>query len=147
MSESKAAALQVKINQTIPLSRAMGYQIQELDSRHIVVEAPLKPNVNIHGSGFAGSIYSLGALTAWALGSHIVDQAGLDVELVITEASIRYRTPIRESIHCLCRVSEKDRQHFVAKLLDQGKARLAVEVEIGKRAVLMHATLHAKQFK
>lgn len=125
----------------------MGYQIQELDSRHIVVEAPLKPNVNLHGSGFAGSIYSLGALTAWALGSHIVDQADLDVELVITEASIRYRTPIRQSIHCLCRVSEEERQRFVAKLLDQGKARLAVEVAIGKRAVLMRATLHATRVK
>lgn len=125
----------------------MGYQILELDSRHIVVEAPLKPNVNIHGSGFAGSIYSLGALIAWALGSYIVDQAGLDAELVITEASIRYRTPIRESIHCFCRVSEDDRQHFVAKLHDQGKARFAVEVKIGKRAVLMQATLHATRIK
>ena len=139
-----AAALQAKIHSTIPLSAAMGYEIVELDDARIVVEAPLEPNINIHGTGFAGSLYSLGVLSAWALCNHLIEEAGLDAELVIAEADIRYRAPIRGRIRCCCRLNPNQIQDLVADLRIRGRARIQVEVDIGEEpAAQIQATLHA----
>ena len=141
-----AAALQAKIHRTIPLSAVMGYEIVELDEAQIVVEAPLQPNINIHGTGFAGSLYTLGVLSAWALCNHVIDDAGLDAELVIAEAAIRYRAPVRGRIRCRCRLSANQIQGFVAGLRTRGSARIQVEVDIGEEpGAKMQATLHASR--
>ena len=139
-----AAALQAKIHRTIPLSAAMGYEIVELDEARIVVEAPLQPNINIHGTGFAGSLYSLGVLSAWALCNHVIDDAGLDAELVVADAAIRYRAPVRGRIRCCCRLNSNQIQGFVSGLRARGRARIQVEVDIGEEpAARIQATLHA----
>lgn len=141
-----AAALQAKIHRTIPLSAAMGYEIVALDEAQIVVEAPLQPNINIHGTGFAGSLYTLGILSAWALCNHVIDDAGLDAELVIAEAAIRYRAPVRGRIRCYCRLSANQIQRFVTGLRTRGSARIRVEVDIGEEpAARIQATLHASR--
>ena len=139
-----AAALQAKIHRTIPLSAAMGYEIVKLDEARIVVEAPLEPNINIHGTGFAGSLYTLGVLSAWALCNHVIDAAGLDAELVIAEANIRYRAPVRGRIRCSCSLKSNQIQDLVADLRARGRARIGVEVDIGEEpAAQIQATLHA----
>ena len=141
-----AAALQAKIHRTIPLSAAMGYEIVALDEAQIVVEAPLQPTINIHGTGFAGSLYTLGILSAWALCNHVIDDAGLDAELVIAEAAIRYRAPVRGRIRCCCRLSANQIQRFVTGLRTRGSARIRVEVDIGEEpAARIQATLHASR--
>ena len=71
MNTTAAADLQRKINQYIPLSNAMDYRIVSPEDGRITVQASLQHNRNIHGSGFVGSIYVLGILTAWALCAHI----------------------------------------------------------------------------
>ena len=59
--------LQQKIRTGIPLSETMEFEIAELTPNLIRVQAPLAPNVNVHGTGFAGSIYSIAVLAGWAL--------------------------------------------------------------------------------
>ena len=59
MVKGAATQLQALINRSILLSEAMGYEIRALDARAITVGAPLAPNINIHGTGFAGSQYAL----------------------------------------------------------------------------------------
>ena len=54
MSTAEAIELQRRIHGAIPLSEAMSYRITELADTRITVEAPLGPNINIHGTGFAG---------------------------------------------------------------------------------------------
>ncbi len=122
----------------------MHYEIVELDSTQIVVQAPLEPNINVHGTGFAGSLYSLGILSAWALCSHVIDEAGLDAELVIAKASIRYSAPVRGAIRCCCRLNTEQIQRFIAALRTQGRAHIQVEVDIGEEsAAQIQASLHA----
>lgn len=145
MNDTAAARMQAKIHRHIPLSQTMAYRIVGLDGRHIVVEAPLAPNVNIHGTGFAGSIYALGILTAWAMVSQIIDEAGLDAELVVSEAGIRYRAPIQTSIQCRAAVTADRQQAFVEGLRKDGRARIDVRIEIGDGpAAVLEATLHAR---
>jgi len=141
-----ATDLQDKIHRNIPLSQAMGYRITELTDRRISVTAPLAPNRNIHGTGFAGSLYGLGMLAAWGLCAHIIARAGLDADLVVVEATIRYRAPVRGDIACHCSITDDAAQAFIDDLAAKSRARIALEVAIGDGpAAVIHAMMYARQ--
>ena len=124
----------------------MGYRITELTDRRISVTAPLAPNRNIHGTGFAGSLYGLGMLAAWGLCAHIIARAGLDADLVVVEATIRYRAPVRGDIACHCSITDDAAQAFVDTLAAKRRARIALEVQIGDGpAAVLHAMMYASQ--
>ena len=126
-----AQALEDKIRATIPLAAAMQFSIRELDADHIRVAAPLEPNVNIHGTGFAGSLYSLAVLSGWALCMHLIELLELDAELVVGRAEIRYRAPVRGPIECRTACSAAERDAFAAGVRDEGKGRMRLEIAVG----------------
>ena len=72
-------------------SRAMRFRICSLDGHAIRVEAPLEPNINVHGTGFCRQPVRAWHPTAWAMTAHVIARAGLDAELVVASATIRYR--------------------------------------------------------
>jgi thioesterase domain-containing protein len=84
-----AVELPAKIHRGIPLSQATGCRITHVTARQIAVDAPLGPNINVHGCGSAGGLNAVGILTARGLGTHIIVGAGLDAELVVAEARVR----------------------------------------------------------
>lgn len=129
---NSAHALQNRIRTGIPLSESMQFQIASLDAESIEVIAPLAPNLNVHGTAFAGSIYSLAILAGWALATHIVEEAGADADVVVARAKIAYRTPIADGLRCVTRATKAEREAFIAGLNDKGKGFLQLEVEIGK---------------
>lgn len=126
-----ASDLEQLIRSTIPLSEAMQFSIVELDQDHIRVTAPLEPNVNIHGTGFAGSIYSVAVLTGWALVTHLVNKSGCDADLVVAGAEISYRSPVTTVLDCSCACSRDQQEQFGRALAAGGKAKLSLEIEIG----------------
>ena len=136
-----ATALQKKIRRAIPLSEAMQFSIQDLSVDTIQVVAPLEPNINIHGTAFAGSIYSLGVLTGWALCTHIMDEFGIEAELVVARAEIRYRAPVNDDLECSCACSEAQRESFRQGVAAVGKGKLVLDVEVGgARQAVLQAT-------
>ncbi len=135
-----ADRLQQKIRNAIPLSEAMQFTITALDIDVIRVTAPLEPNVNIHGTGFAGSLYSLAVLTGWALCMHILEELELDADLVVGKAEIRYRAPVTGDIECACASDAARRAAFEQGVREQGRGKIALEVSVGE---LPHAVLNA----
>jgi thioesterase domain-containing protein len=129
---SAADDLTQKIRGSIPLSESMQFSIDSLSQEAIRVVAPLQPNVNIHGTGFAGSIYSLGVLTGWALGTHIMDELAMDGDLVVGKAEISYRAPVKADLECHCQATTEQRESFLQQFREEGKSRLALEVTIGE---------------
>ena len=123
--------LQNKIRNAIPVSEAMQFSIVELSSGSILVQAPLAPNVNIHGTGFAGSIYSIAVLAGWGLSTHIMDLLSMDGELVVSEAEIRYRVPVTGMIECRTVASEAERKEFQDSFINTGKGKLSLRIEVG----------------
>jgi len=109
-----AVALTQKIRGAIPLSESMQFSIDSLSQEAIRVSAPLQPNINIHGTGFAGSIYSLAVLTGWALCTHIMDELAMDGDLVVGKAEISYRAPVKADLECHCQATAEQRQSFLA---------------------------------
>jgi len=140
------SALEEKVHRAIPVSAAMHFRIEELSRSHITVNAPLEPNVNIHGTAFAGSIYSVAALSAWALLTHVLTERGLDAELVIARGDIKYRAPVKGIIHCECQLSNNQLQTFVDELVKKNGARIEAEVNVGKLPeACLHVTLFASR--
>jgi thioesterase domain-containing protein len=127
-----AEALQRKIRAAIPLSEAMQFSIDSLGLEAIEVSAPLPPNVNIHGTGFAGSIYSC---------THILEQTGVDAELVVAKAEIRYRAPVTGDLRCVAGADAGQRASFLQDIESRGKGLLALEIRVGEQpaAVLQAA--------
>ena len=137
---SAAGELTRKIRDAIPLSEAMRFSIDRLELDQIRVSAPLSPNINIHGTGFAGSIYSLAVLTGWALCTHIIDELGLDADLVVASADIAYRAPVKGDIDCRASTDKAQRDAFLQSFRESGKARLVLDIAVGD---LPQASLHA----
>jgi len=129
---SVADALTQKIRGAIPLSETMQFSIDSLSQEEIRVSAPLEPNINIHGTGFAGSIYSISVLTGWALCTHIMDELAMDGDLVVGKAEISYRAPVNSSLECHCRSTAAQRKLFMQQFRNRGKGRLALEITVGE---------------
>ena len=122
-----------KIHRGIPLSRAMGFEIDELTPNSIRVRAPLVNNVNVHGTGFAGSIYSVAVLAGWALCTHIMNLRGMEGDLVVAKAEIKYRAPVTGDMTCISEANESDCVTFQTDFESEGKGRLVLSVEVGDK--------------
>ena len=129
-----AEALEQKIRGSIPLSDAMQFHIEALSLDAIEVVAPLPPNVNIHGTGFAGSIYSVAVLTGWALCTHILEALEIDADLVVARAEIRYRAPVTGELRCQTGAERSDRDSFLQDIRERGKGVLQLRISVGERA-------------
>ena len=143
-TEEQATHLQQIIYDTIPLSRAMELKISHVDSNSIKITAPVATaNANIHNTAFAGSIYSICALSAWALVHNRLMQENISTEVVLAQADIRYLLPINESINVSCSIEEDDYQSFNNRLQNKGKASIAVVVSAQEEDKIQ-ATLDAR---
>ena len=65
--QSACQQLQTIWHEQIPLSKAMQMQITDFDGDVLTTQASLEPNVNVHGTTFAGSLYAIQALTGWGM--------------------------------------------------------------------------------
>ena len=131
--------LEQKIHSTIPQSSNLGYQIIELSETAIVTRAPLDLNINIHNTGFAGSLYSVAALTAWALCYHGIENNDIDAVLVIAKACIDYHKPVESDIECRCTISDTNYEDFISRMKEGQRARLNVDVIINSGCAVLNA--------
>ena len=90
------ANLQQTWHQTIPLSAFMQLTIAQFDGNLLVCQAPLAPNKNLHHTMFAGSIYSLLTLTGWGMIWLQLQAFGLQGDIVLADADVRYLAPVRQ---------------------------------------------------
>ncbi len=86
--------LQASLYQRIPLSRAMGVRIVEADVARIVVQAPLRPNVNHSGTVFGGSASAVAMLAAWSLVEARLLACGQPGRIVIRRSAMEFERPI-----------------------------------------------------
>lgn len=89
-----ADQLQQLLLEQIPLSAAMQIHVQRADPQQVLLLAPLQPNRNLHGTAFAGSLYSLATLAGWSLLSLYAKAQGWHGDVVLRHGDIRYLRPI-----------------------------------------------------
>ena len=78
----------------IPLSQAMEMRIADFNGLALTTEASLAPNVNVHGTAFAGSLYAIQALTGWGMMHLQLALNTLDASIVIASGQINYAKPV-----------------------------------------------------
>ncbi len=84
---------QDKIHYEIPATRLLKLSITELKEGSIFMQAPLAENINGHGTGFAGSLFTLSITTGWTLLNHLLRKKQIESSVVAGNASIKYMAP------------------------------------------------------
>lgn len=124
-------AVQIYLEAHIPLSRAMGTRVLEADGDHVLLEAPLEPNLNHRGTGFGGSVATLAILAGWTLVHLRLRAEGVDARTVIQRSDVAYRRPVRDAFQA--RVVAPDQgtwDRFRRALRRFGKGRVPLRVQV-----------------
>lgn len=119
----------------IPISEHMGIKLHKYTERTFETRASLNKNINLHGSMFAGSIYSLATLTGWGMIYLQLKQKQLSGEIVLGDANIHYHKPITVKPRAVCNIESIEAKY---EFLVKGKKcpiSLRVEVLDGDRSV------------
>ncbi|MCB1758434.1 MAG: YiiD C-terminal domain-containing protein [Gammaproteobacteria bacterium] len=124
---SRLQLLQAQLHQEVPLTRHMGLRIDAYDGEVVELTADFAANVNIHGTAFAGSLFSVCAVAGWALLHLRFEAAGIDALSVLGDADIRYSRPVRRQIRVSCGIAEATQFDAFMERVGRGE-RAAVEL-------------------
>ncbi|MGS2721413.1 bifunctional GNAT family N-acetyltransferase/hotdog fold thioesterase [Paraglaciecola aestuariivivens] len=110
--------LQKTWHETIPITEQMGIKLYQYTGRTLETRASLNKNINLHGTMFAGSIFSLATLTGWGMIFLQLKQKGLDGEIVLGDGNIHYHKPITMQPRALCNIESVNAKF---EILEKGK--------------------------
>ncbi|WP_411361083.1 YiiD C-terminal domain-containing protein [Pseudidiomarina sp. YC-516-91] len=96
--------LQATWHEEIPISETMGIRITQYTGRSFETCAQLSRNINVHGTMFAGSIYSLATLTCWGLLHLQLRERELPGAVVLADGNIHYHKPISREPRAVAKV-------------------------------------------
>jgi thioesterase domain-containing protein len=114
----------------IPLSVPLGVHIVRIDERGVEVAAPLPPNRNHLGTGFAGSLLAVASLSGWA--TVVVMLGGTaNADVVVQETSASFFEPVTGELRALGFAPDvQEREQFLHAYRRRGRARIGIVVEI-----------------
>ncbi|MBY6108306.1 thioesterase domain-containing protein [Ferrimonas balearica] len=115
---------------TIPIAAQMGIRATDFDGDTLTTEADFAANQNLHGTMFAGSIYSHATLTGWGRVWLALQAQGLAGDIVLAEGQIHYRKPVTEAPQCRCTAQAVD----LSALREGRNARVSLTVTLDQAA-------------
>jgi thioesterase domain-containing protein len=124
------AELQSTWLREIPLATAIGIEVAACGVGGITSRAPLEPNSNVHGTAFAGSLFSVCVLTGWGALWVALRHAGRTGRIVVSGSRIRYRKPVGGEIVCRCAPAEVTVRAALDQLHSTGRAKLSLTCTI-----------------
>lgn len=144
------AELTATWHREIPIVSAMGMTVERYDGRSLTVRAPLQPNRNVHGTTFAGSLYSACVLTGWGAVWLALREQDLHGVIYAAESSVKYRKGVDGDFLCSCTVDADALRAGIEAFRAAGRASfdLVCTIDNGdKRAVTFAGTyvVHAKR--
>ncbi|MEQ8486658.1 MAG: YiiD C-terminal domain-containing protein [Pseudomonadales bacterium] len=130
---ARCRALEARWHREIPISAEMGVGVAGFDGTTLQVHAALAPNVNVHGTVFGGSLFSVAALCGWGQVYLQLQQQGLDASILFVGGSIRCLAPARDDMQADC-IWTADAGNALATLPEAGRCRvhLSVAVDSGR---------------
>jgi thioesterase domain-containing protein len=144
------AELQATWQRDIPPAAAMAIGVAAYDGRTLTVHAPLAANRNVHGTAFAGSLFSVCVLTGWGATWLALRERGLIGSVVVADSHIKYRKAVIGDIVCRCTTDAEALEAALAELAASGRTSLPLTCTIAagdKLAVAFEGTyvVHATQ--
>ncbi|MBA2728284.1 MAG: YiiD C-terminal domain-containing protein [Parachlamydiaceae bacterium] len=126
------ASLENYLWHQIPISSAMGVQVELATPTRVVIKAPLSNNINHKQTVFGGSLHAVATLACWSLLQVNLLQLKHDnVQIVIASSEIKYLAPVTTDFKAECSMPEtSDWKKFIKMLEKKGKARLQLTAHI-----------------
>jgi thioesterase domain-containing protein len=119
------------LHENIPLTKAMGIKIILASPERVLLECPLEPNINIHGTAFGGSISALATITGWLWIHVYMRERKLAPKLVISESKMQFLEPVTGKFSAELRApSEKIISAFTQSFDRRGSARIDLNVSV-----------------
>ena len=126
--------LQTLLNHEIPLTYALGIEVESWFDSRLTLNLPLKPNMNHMSTAFGGSIYCAGVIAGWSwvhlyLKSHDITEP----HIVVHHAHIDYHLPVKADALAICNPPEiKTLEKFtkVFKRYQKGRLELITTIEV-----------------
>jgi thioesterase domain-containing protein len=133
----------------IPIVAAMGMTVDGYDGRSLTVRGPMQPNRNVHGTTFAGSLYSACVLTGWGAVWLALRERGLEGVIYAAESAVQYRKAVAADFICRCTTDAGQLDAGLTTFKESGRASFDLACTIdhdGKRAVAFTGkyVVHAK---
>ena len=139
--------LEAIFHRGIPLTLKMGIKVVDYDGCRLRLAADFDKNRNVHGTGFAGSLYSLAACAGWGLLYLRLDEEKLQTKLVIRKGTIKYHYEVTGSMAAECVLNADDFNRFLAELKQTNTASIQLKSSIdckAKTAVIFSGNYVAK---
>lgn len=128
--KKRIQTLERTLHKEVPLTRQMGIRVEDHDGRELLVKADFEPNLNIHGTAFGGSLFSICAITCWGLLHLKFEEAGVAAHSVLGEAGIRYLSPAKGEIEARCRIPDEGFERFMTRVGERQKATIQLQAEV-----------------
>lgn len=131
-----------KLGDGVPLIGHMQLDVVSWQPGEVVVEAPLSPNLNTHGTAFGGSLYCVASMAGWAMTHLTLMDAGLMPSVWIVKGEINYIRPVRGALRATASLSGEARAALVDQFRSRGKAKVTVDIRVqeeGQDCVLLSA--------
>lgn len=123
--------LQEYLHTHIPLSAAMQVEVAAVDFEHVLLRAPLAPNINHRETVFGGSASALSILSAWSLLHVRLRLSGVGSRLVIQSSRMDYLKPVAGSFSARSSLEDADQWPAFMRLLERhSRARITVAAEL-----------------
>lgn len=127
--------LQSTWHETIPITEQMGIKLYQYSGKTLEARASLNKNINLHGTMFAGSIFSLATLTGWGMLFLQLKERGLHGDIVLGDGNIHYHKPVTDQPRALCNIEALTGKFNYLEQGKKAKFELKVEIKDGDKAV------------
>lgn len=122
--------VRTKLKEQVPLVAHMGIDVISWDGSTVVVEAPLGPNINTHGTAFGGSLYCVGAMTGWSALHLTLLDAGHTPSVWLAKGEVSYLKPVRGVLRAQTTISEHQRQQIIEGYEVKGRVKTTIDVVV-----------------
>lgn len=127
----RLSALTETLHREVPLTRHMGIRVTSYSGSELAITAAFEPNVNIHGTAFGGSLFSICAVASWALLQLQYEEHEVPALSVLGDAKIDYHLPVRSDINARCRLPEDGSfEQFLKRIKNRERAAILLTTEI-----------------
>jgi len=123
--------LEAYLHKHIPMSGFMQVSVIDVHPEHVLLSAPLAPNINHRETVFGGSAAAVAVLAAWSLIHTRLSRSGLSSRLVIQRNSMSFEQPITGTFTARSSILKEDKwELFTRTIRRKGKARIAVSCDL-----------------
>ena len=119
-----------RLQQQLPLIEHMGIDIVSWDGEQVRVSAPLAPNLNVHGTAFGGSLFSVGAMAGWSAVLLTFMDAGHDPHVWLASSQIEFIQPVRGNLEAQACITPQWRQQLLGEFESVGRVSVDLSVSI-----------------